>query len=422
MRKDKSAMTKTPSLMVSTAYVLAASNVGNFFAYLFQLLSGRILSVGDYAALVSLLSLQSMLGLPQTVFGTALVKIASEVGSKGEGRFMSELYIRLLKIVSGFGLVMIILLVGLRNNLAVFLQLDDPNLLVVLAFFLATSVFFSLLIYFLQGQLAFKKYAFLSIFTAAARLIFGVGVGYALGRVLGSLLGLLLGALIALGMGLYLVRDIWQGERQDGQEVSEYLSKIWRFSLPTALMTISLAVLFNLDVVLVKHFFPPEKAGLYAGVAIVGRILYFGVASISQVMFPLVSAQQASGGKPRQVFLKLIALVAALLVVGMVVFNLAPQLLVGILFGEGYLAAAPYLRPFSWFIASYTLLTFFSQYFLSTYQLAVGRLLIVGSALYPALLFRFHGSLEEVISVATAVSTALLIVSLGYFFRRGAAV
>ena len=38
---------------------------------------------------------------------------------------------------------------------------------------------------------------------------------------------------------------------------------------------------------MVKHFFPPDVAGLYAAIALVGRLLYFGAWSIVSAMFPV---------------------------------------------------------------------------------------------------------------------------------------
>ena len=62
---------------------------------------------------------------------------------------------------------------------------------------------------------------------------------------------------------------------------------------------------------MVKHFFRPADAGLYAAIALVGRLLYFGAWSIVSAMFP-VSAER-EGQEPSRSMLA----IPLLLVTGM---------------------------------------------------------------------------------------------------------
>ena len=45
-------------------------------------------------------------------------------------------------------------------------------------------------------------------------------------------------------------------------------------------------IISNIDILMVKHFFPPAEAGLYAAIALVGRLLYFASWSVVSAMFP----------------------------------------------------------------------------------------------------------------------------------------
>jgi len=44
--------------------------------------------------------------------------------------------------------------------------------------------------------------------------------------------------------------------------------------MQTTVFFIGQVVINNIDILLVKHFFDPQSAGLYAAVALVGRLLY----------------------------------------------------------------------------------------------------------------------------------------------------
>ncbi len=46
-------------------------------------------------------------------------------------------------------------------------------------------------------------------------------------------------------------------------------------------------ILSNLDILLVKHFFPPSEAGIYAAVALVGRVVFMLSWSVVSSMFPV---------------------------------------------------------------------------------------------------------------------------------------
>src|ERR1700692_5034457 len=46
-------------------------------------------------------------------------------------------------------------------------------------------------------------------------------------------------------------------------------------------------VINNIDIVLVKHFFPPAEAGFYAAVPLVGRLVNMCAWSVVNTMFPV---------------------------------------------------------------------------------------------------------------------------------------
>ena len=46
-------------------------------------------------------------------------------------------------------------------------------------------------------------------------------------------------------------------------------------------------VINNVDILLVKHFFNNDQAGLYAAIALVGRVLYLASWSVVSAMFPV---------------------------------------------------------------------------------------------------------------------------------------
>ena len=45
--------------------------------------------------------------------------------------------------------------------------------------------------------------------------------------------------------------------------------------------------------ILVKHFFSPHDAGIYAGLSLIGRVIFFFSAPIASVMFPVIVQKYA---------------------------------------------------------------------------------------------------------------------------------
>ena len=116
------------------------------------------------------------------------------------------------------------------------------------------------------------------------------------------------------------------------------------YSWPTLLASILLAVSINLDIILVKHYFPAEEAGLYAAVSTIGKIILYATGPIVSVMFPMISEQTAKKEKHYKIFLLSLTmtLVGALIILG--IYVIAPGKVISILYGGTY-ASLYYLLP-----------------------------------------------------------------------------
>ena len=201
-----------------------------------------------------------------------------------------------------------------------------------------------------------------------------------------------------------------------------------RFAMPQLGETVQAIVFFvgqviisNIDILMVKHFFPPDLAGLYAAIALVGRLLYFGAWSVISAMFPV----SAETGEERQA--PTLLAVPLLMVAGMsVAFVLLlagyPQLVFHSLFGAHFTvgsvqglncllsmnAAATGIYAVSVVLITYEM----SRRIANTgwLQLVVSGLIVLGIAW-------FHSSLLEVI-VVQEVLRLLLLVAVSYPFVR----
>ncbi|MHB1960311.1 MAG: lipopolysaccharide biosynthesis protein [Acidobacteriaceae bacterium] len=192
--------------------------------------------------------------------------------------------------------------------------------------------------------------------------------------------------------------------------------------LPYALREMSQAMVFfsgqvlinNCDIVLVKHFFLSEAAGLYAAVAMVGRVIFSISQAVVNSMFPLVAGTREEERKDLTVIatsLFLVLSIGSALAIGL---RLAPAWIWTALFGAKFAIAGKYGLPYLLALYAITTVVYSLSAVIITYemsykiantswiQLAFSGIVIAGICL-------FHSSLRQVILVQLVLMTVLLI-------------
>jgi len=402
-------------LVSGSLLVLTGSFAVNILSYLFQLLVGRMLSVSEYGILISLFSLVAIVNIPAVVVNTSIVKIVSELKAKEDYASVSGLFLWLFKAFLVFGLIVLVLSFLLGDKIVRFLNFSDTLLFLVFMLFFVSVFVLSIPLSFLQGLHKFKEFSIVNFVSAFNKLFFGIGVTFFTYKVIGTVWGIFAGALVSLLVSLLIVKDAVLAK---ASSVSFWIKKLAEFAVPSSISLIALAILFNVDVVLVKHFFDDHTSGIYSSLAIIGRILFFGTSSIGLVLFPLSSSSHAKGRDTKGIFAKSLFLTSFLLMSGFVVFYFFPALIVEILFGPAYYLAVPYLGKFSIFMIFYTLIYLFTQYFLSIYKTKVGIVLALGSLTQILLIWVRHGSLTSVIENLICVNAVLFVLLAGLWIYQ----
>ena len=172
-------------------------------------------------------------------------------------------------------------------------------------------------------------------------------------------------------------------------------------------------IISNMDILLVKHYFDPSVAGLYAAVALVGRVVYMFSWSVISSMFP-VSAAASHQKTSRTVLMSALLLVSAMTSVFTIVAWLAPTALWKAVLGKTFLDAIH--ASFSSLLASYSAMTsiYSVAVVLLTYEMSrrianATWIQLVFSGLLPAGIILFHESLEQVILVQLWLMLGLLL-------------
>lgn len=177
-------------------------------------------------------------------------------------------------------------------------------------------------------------------------------------------------------------------------------------------------IINNIDILLVKHFFPPEPAGLYAAISQVGRLLYFicwfGVVN---VMFPVTAAYSEDERRPRGLLLPM-ALVFGISSLFVLAVALAPHLVMGLVFGAKFTQSEGLLALYAGATALYSLSVVLIAYEMSRRIANTGWLQLLFSGAMVLVIEMFHGSLRQVVMVRIVLMLVMLVLVSFPFLRR----
>jgi O-antigen/teichoic acid export membrane protein len=183
----------------------------------------------------------------------------------------------------------------------------------------------------------------------------------------------------------------------------------------------------NVDILLVKHFYPAEQAGLYAAIAVVGRVVYMSSWAVVSSMFPLSAGVERPGPYRRSVVITPLLLVLLIATLSLVGLWLLPNVVWKGLFGAGFqllggqngYSSLPilYVAATSVYCLSVVLIT----YEMSRKIGNTGWLQLAFSGAIGVGIYWFHGSLQQVIMVQLVLMLLMLACVSVPFFRMGSA-
>ena len=170
----------------------------------------------------------------------------------------------------------------------------------------------------------------------------------------------------------------------------------------------------NCDIVLVKHFFPPAMAGLYAAVAMVGRVIFSFSSAVVNSMFPLVAGVKEEERKDLKVIATSLMLVLGIGSMLALVLRVLPASLWSHFFGAGFAIAGSHGLPYLLALYAITTVIYSLSVVIITFEMSyrianTSWVQLAFSFILIAAICKFHGSLREVIMVQFILMSALLV-------------
>jgi O-antigen/teichoic acid export membrane protein len=346
---DNAVVPTTPpprDIATGGAVVLIATVLTSALGVAYTIAMARLLSPVDYATLVSLLSLLSVASLPAGPIQTVVARATAVAIGRGEPDPTLPVVREHGPRIGGLALALTLGAAVAVPWLAGFLQFEDPLLLWLGVPILGLGMLQPLLRGLAQGRSRFVLLASAAVIDIGGKVLGGVALALAGFAVRGAL-----GAILAGGIASFvLVLAVF---RRDSRLVPANhgaggmpVETGWSSIVATSLAFGSLTALVTLDAVLVKHQFPDEVAATYAVLSVAGRSLFWATGAITTVLLPVVARQAGAGNRGRESLWLGLAITVAVAGAGELAFLVAPTLIVTMLFGATYLAAAPMLPVF----------------------------------------------------------------------------
>jgi O-antigen/teichoic acid export membrane protein len=403
---------KNPLIYGSTIVVFG-NLFANFFNFLFNLFMSRSLSVTDYGILASIISLISFPALLANAINPVVIRFAGDYFVKGELSLVRGLYIKFTKFFLLLAVPLFIIFLLCVTQIGQFFHIKDHYIL-VLADIIMFILFMAIINQaFIQAKLAFGFQVFVSFVSAVVKLLVGILLVFLGYSAAGGVGALVMAALAQYCMSFYPLKFFFRKKAVTPQISSK---ELFVYGIPSALTLIGLTSFISTDILITKHFFDPTDAGLYAGMSLIGRIIFFVTVPICSVMFPIIVQKHSRNENYSNTF-KLSALFVIIPSVCITTFYfLFPQFAIMLILKKTeYMEIAPLLGYFGVYISLYCLLYVFATFLLSIKKTVICIPILIGAFLQIVLISLYHNSFEQVITISFVIILLLVIGFLLYY-------
>ena len=403
-KKIKSNLTTAHLFMLSGILV----NAGN---YIYNLLLGRFLGPEKFADAAVLVTFLLILSFVAMTFQLVTAKFSVVFEAKVFKAFASNMYKK--SVLTGIFLGFLIVLFS--TELQAFFKTSSSSMFVVFGIGVPLYFIMSVNRGIFQGK---QQLVSLSV-TYQAEMISRLGITLALLYFLQIDAALLvsLGIIASFACGL-IPFDFKNISLKSVNVLNRKQNKLVRnFFIITAFYELTQIIINNSDILLVKHYFESYDAGLYASLALIGRVVYFIAWMFVMLLLPTVVKLHKEGKSTVPILLKYvtyIAGIAATIILGCVLF---PEQIIHILFGEKYLSITPLLWKYALATGIFAISNIFAYYYLSLDKYIPVVLSGIFGMLQIVLVVFFHESLAQVVHVQIIAMVLLLVVQLSFFLK-----
>ena len=399
---------KTRKLTPEQLFMISvlAVNGGN---YLYNLILGRVLGPTQFADAAVLITFLLVLSFIAMTFQLVTAKFSVLFENELFKNFIAKVY----KQAFWVGLFLGILIIAFASNLQAVFNTTSSTMFVIFGCGVPLYFLMSVNRGAFQGKKAYKSLSITYQGEMLSRLL--VTLGIILVFNIKSSAVIAIGILISFVFGLLPFKAKQFSFKKSEPLETTYSKQIKNFFLLTAFYELTQIIINNSDILLVKHYFESYEAGLYASLALIGRIVYFIAWMFVMLLLPAVVELKKEGKETASILFKYVGYIAGISIIIVLGCLLLPELIINILFGEQYLAMAPLLWKYAIATSMFAISNIFAYYYLSLDKYIPVIISGVFGMLQMLLVVFYHDNLEQVVLMQIIAMALLLVIQIGFF-------
>ena len=383
-----------------------AVNGGN---YLYNLILGRVLGPAQFADAAVLITFLLVLSFVAMTFQLVTAKFSVVFENDTFKNFISKIYKNATIVGLGLGALIIVF----ANQLQALFNTSSSSMFTIFGIGVPLYFLMSVNRGVFQGKKEFKSLSITYQAEMLSRLIITLALIFLFD--IQSSVVIAVGILISFGFGLVPFKFKNLNFKKTIAIEASQAKQVKSFFVITAFYELTQIIINNSDILLVKHYFNAYDAGLYASLALIGRIVYFVAWMFVMLLLPTVVQLKKEGKATAPILFKYVGYIAAIATAIVIGCALFPETAITILFGDSYLTMAPLLWKYALATGLFAISNIFAYYYLSLDRYIPVVISGVFGMLQMGLVIFFHDSLEQVVHMQIIAMVLLLVIQVIFF-------
>lgn len=417
---------KNRSFEKDSFILLVLSMTGNALNYIFQILSGRSLTVVDYGSLTVLFSVMALAAVPANTMSLVVSRGITHYTLNHNRANRNNLY-RIIK-----GICYIAVLTTVAGSIASapitrLLNIGNNTYIIYSFIIIGISFILAIVIGVLQGTKRFLALGFLSMALPMVKMVSLIPVLLAGSDGKIRLILQLTAAgncMLTIACFIIMRKHISHPTIQDDITLHDIDSppqenQVAGFALVAAIASLGMAFVSNMDIFFIKKYFSGIDSGLYSSAMIFGKVILYIPNALIFVMFPMITEAGIRKTGTRKLLLKTIIYTLGVTTIAFLVFALADDWFMSFLYGERYMGATQYVKLSMLNVIPISLLVILTNYFLATYKVRFFIPSLLSGLLISSIwIIVDHSSIERILIQLFIVNTAVFMINLIHLFIR----
>lgn len=383
--------------------IFSLSILGSALNYLFQILSGRILTTSEYGELNSLFSIINIVTVLGTAMGLSIAKYVAENDKEIGGSV-----IKIFKQSLLFALCLFLLLSLILYFIFHFSIMSSALVSLSISSFSVSYIFYGTM----QGKKDFIGVSIFNLIQPVAKITVGMILMFILAKYSKISEPYNIVFLVIIGASLF---GMYYGFKRSVKSVifsvnsqNKIIINIYKFFLFSLMSSVCLVIFNNIDILIIRQFFDETSVGYYSSAALFGKIILYVPTAFTIMMVPIVAEDPQKG---KTALKKTLLYAGFLSVFSAIMLFILRKFIIMLLMGEKYIPSMEYILPVCIMIIPLVFVTVLVNYLLAsgyekfaTVSCAVAVITMIVSVMF------IHQYIQTVLNIFTIVYVFLLIV------------